>query len=382
MLFHVFCGYPGNTEDYAAVVEMLPASHSPDGRRYYSAVSVSPIRIPEAHTMKRRCFIQTAAASSAAGVVCIDSVAGAEPQSSATSGGSFAIDDNKITFFTRAVARPVNVMVVADTHLFTDDDRGKPYREFSGRMAKAYNKTTHFKTGQPTNPERSFEEALARAKSSGIDLLALVGDIFSFPSEAAIDWVSERLAAVEMPWLYVAGNHDWHYEGMEGTLAHLRAEWIERRLKPMYQGNHPLMAAYDLHGVLFLAIDNSHYEILPEQLEFFRTHVRSGQPLVLLVHIPLYAPGRSMGFGCGNPEWGAAADRNFELERRPKWPDSGHTQTTIDFHREVFDTKNLLGIFAGHIHRQSVDVVNGIPQFVTDANAVGAFADISFVPLR
>ena len=89
-----------------------------------------------------------------------------------------------------------------------------------------------------------------------------------------------------------------------------------------------------------------------------------------------------MGFGYGNPEWGAAADRNFELERRPKWPDSGHTQTTIDFHREVFDTKNLLGIFAGHIHRQSVDVVNGIPQFVTDANAVGAFADISFVPLR
>jgi len=27
-------------------------------------------------------------------------------------------------------------------------------------------------------------------------------------------------------------------------------------------------------------------------------------PLVLLVHIPLYAPGKSISFGCGNPNWG------------------------------------------------------------------------------
>jgi len=330
--------------------------------------------------MKRRFFIQTAAAVSATGGVCIDSITEAEQNDSATSGESFAIDDNKVTFFTKAVTRPVNVTVVADTHLFTDDDRGKPYHEYSGRMAKAYNKTIHFRTGQPTSPEQSFEEILARAKSGNSDLLALVGDIFSFPSEAAIDWVSDRLAKLEMPWIYVAGNHDWHYEGMAGSLEKLRAEWIERRLKPMYQGNHPLMAAHDIHGVRFLAIDNSHYEILPEQLEFFRTQVNSGQPLVLLIHIPLYAPGRSMGFGCGNPKWGAATDRNYEIERRPKWRDSGHTQTTIDFHREVFDAKNLMGIFAGHIHRQSVDVVNGIPQFVTNANAVAAFMEVSFVP--
>lgn len=330
--------------------------------------------------MKRRSFIQTASAASAAGLVCVDSVAEAETFTAAASGESFAIDDNKVTFFTNAVTRPVNVMVVADTHLFTDDERGKPYRQFSGRMAKAYNSTSHFKTGQPTNPEQSFEAALARTKSEGIDLLALVGDIFSFPSEAAIDWVLERLAAVEMPWLYVAGNHDWHYEGMEGSLEQLRAEWIERRLKPMYHGNHPLMAVYEVHGVRFLAIDNSHYEILPEQLEFFRTEVRRGQPMVLLVHIPLYAPGRSMGFGCGHPDWGAATDRNYELERRPKWRESGHTQTTLDFHREVFAAKNLMGIFAGHIHQQSVDVFKGIPQFVTDANAVGAFMDVRFVP--
>ncbi len=330
--------------------------------------------------MKRRSFLLTAAAASAAGSLNTELVTGAETTIKPTWQRSFAVDDSRVTFHTDAVTRPVNVLVVADTHLFTDDERGKPYQEFSGRMSRAYNKTTHFKTRQPTNPEQSFEAALARAKANQVDLLALVGDLFSFPSEAAIDWVSERLADVEMPWLYVAGNHDWHYEGMEGSLDKLREEWIEKRLKPLYQGNHPLMAAYDIQGVRFLTIDNSHYEILPEQLEFFRIQVNSGQPLVLLVHIPLYAPGRPMGFGCGNPKWGAASDRNYKIERRPKWPESGHTQATMDFHREVFEANNLLGIFAGHTHRQSLDVINGTPQFVTNANAVGAYLDVSFVP--
>ena len=141
-----------------------------------------------------------------------------------------------------------------------------------------------------------------------------------------------------------------------------------------------MMAAYEIHGVRFLAIDNSQYEILPEQLTFFREQVNSGMPLVLMVHIPLYAPGRPVGFGCGHPQWGAATDKNHEIERRPSWPESGHTQSTIDFRREVFEADNLLGIFAGHIHRQSLDVLNGVPQFVANANAVGASLDVSLVP--
>jgi hypothetical protein len=40
----------------------------------------------------------------------------------------------------------------------------------------------------------------------------------------------------------------------------------------------------------------------------------------------------------------------------------------------------MLGIFAGHIHRNSMDVINGIPQFVADDNASGAFLDVEFMP--
>ena len=88
----------------------------------------------------------------------------------------------------------------------------------------------------------------------------------------------------------IHGNHDWHYEGMRGKLDTLRDTWIENRLLSLYQGKNPLMAAYDIKGIRFLAIDNSTYEINDEQLAFFSKHAASGLPLVLLVHIPMYAP--------------------------------------------------------------------------------------------
>lgn len=96
------------------------------------------------------------------------------------------------------------------------------------------------------------------------------------------------------------------------------------------------------------------------------------------MHIPLYAPGRGIYFGCGHPEWGAKSDKIWQIERRPKWPESGHTATTLAFRNEVSAARNLLSVFAGHIHRQSLDCVNNIPQFVTEANASGGYLDVEF----
>ncbi|MCP4976820.1 MAG: metallophosphoesterase [Maribacter sp.] len=292
------------------------------------------------------------------------------------------MDQQKVSFYAEAINRPIKVIHIADTHLFKDDDRGIPYQEYSDRMAKAYNQTTHFQTRIKTNPEDAFEQTLAFAKEVNADVITLIGDIFSFPSEAAIEWVLSKLKDTGIPYIYIAGNHDWHYEGMEGTLESLRDTWIEKRLLPLYQGNHPLMAAYDIKGIRFLAIDNSTYQINEEQLAFFTNQVASGMPLVLLVHIPMYAPGKKISFGCGNPNWGAATDQNFKLERRQKWPDGGHTQTTLNFHRKVFNAPNLLGIFAGHIHRNSIELIKGKPQIVTDDNASAGYLDINFLPLE
>jgi len=294
--------------------------------------------------------------------------------------GSLSFDNPRVRCFSPAIEKPVRLCFIPDTHLWRDDDRGEAYKPFSARMAKAYNTTRHFQTKDPTHPEESFVAALKLARDNHSDLVILAGDLFSFPSEAAIEWAQARLNEAGLPYAYVAGNHDWHYEGMEGTSDLLRETWIQKRLRPLYQGAHPMMNVREVGGLRFVVLDNSTYEIHPEQLAFYRQQVRTGQPLVLIVHIPLYVPGRSVGFGCGHPEWGAKTDRSFETERRPRWRETGHTETTLDFHREVFRTPNLLGVFAGHIHRASSDTYLGIPQIVSDANAMGAYLDLEFLP--
>ena len=332
--------------------------------------------------MKRRSFIEGTTTALAGFGFTASSCANAEPKEIKNPvKQSVTMDQEKVMFYSEVIKKPIKVVHIADTHLFKDDERGIPYQVYSQRMAKAYNQTTHFKSQVKTHPEEAFEQALEFAKEVNADVITLVGDIFSFPSEAAIEWVLSKLKDVGIPYLYTAGNHDWHYEGMEGSLNSLRDTWIEKRLLPLYQGSHPLMAAYDIKGIRFLAIDNSTYEINEEQFVFFKEQVASGLPLVLLTHIPMYAPGKGIYFGCGNPNWGAATDRNFNLEKRPKWPEAGHTQTTINFHKEVFNAPNLLGIFAGHIHRNSIEIINGKPQIVSDDNASGAYLDISFLPL-
>ena len=292
------------------------------------------------------------------------------------------MDQEKVSFYSDVIKEKIKVIHIADTHLYMDDERGIPFLNYSNRMAKAYNQTTHFKTREKTNPKKSFEEALTFAKELNADVITLVGDIFSFPSELAVEWVQSKLKAIGIPYIYIAGNHDWHYEGMKGKLTSLRDKWIEKRLKPLYQGNNPLMAAYDIKGIRFLAIDNSTYEINDEQLIFLSEQVASGLPLVLLVHIPMYAPGKKISFGCGNPFWGATTDRNSKLERRPKWPENGHTKTTFEFYKKVFDSSNVMGIFAGHIHQNSIEIIKGKPQIVSDDNANGAYLDIDFMPLE
>ncbi|MCC5927756.1 MAG: metallophosphoesterase [Cyclobacteriaceae bacterium] len=300
---------------------------------------------------------------------------------SGTSGkGSFSMDGHRLGFYHSEIKESFNIMMISDTHLFMNDEREEPFRQYSGRMAGAYNKTQHFQTGIDTHPEECFSRSLSLAKENGVDLIALIGDIFSFPAEAAIEWVTGKLRETGIPFIYTSGNHDWHYEGMTGSMESLRQEWISKRLLPMYQGEHPLMSTREIKGVLFVAIDNSYYEIVPEQLTYLNQAIATGKPVVLMCHIPMYMPGRGLGYGCGHPGWSAASDRNYELERREPWRQDGHTETTMLFHKTLFDAPNVIGVLSGHVHRYSLDVFKGIPQITADANAKGARLDVAFDP--
>lgn len=328
--------------------------------------------------MKRRDLLQLLTAAGLGAGLPAWSVPGAPEKTKRT--GSFSLDGTRLKFFHPKIKKEFKTVMIADTHLFRDDERGLPFQTYSARMAKAYNQTNHYLTGEPTNPEKSLLSSLDLAAKNKAELVTLIGDIVSFPSEAAIEFVQEKMRSAGLPYLYTAGNHDWHYEGMQGSIADLRSNWIQKRLLPLYQRNDPMMQVTELNGIRILVFDNSNYQITTSQLQFLQQQLQFSQPVLLMLHIPLYAPGRSVGYGCGHPQWGAKADRNFELERRERWPENGHTPATMEFHRTVFNSPSIIGVLAGHIHRPSLDIINGIPQVVTEANAVGACLEIEFIP--
>ncbi len=295
---------------------------------------------------------------------------------------NFSVDKNNVRIYSADIKDTIRMVVLADTHLWMSDEREEPYHQYSKRMAGAYHVTKHFQTGIGTNPRKAFVETLALAKKKNTDGVAILGDLFSYPSEAAVDWALDTLKQISIPFFYTCGNHDWHYEGMSGSSKDLRATWVHKRLLPMFQDNAPLCYAKEIKGVRFLFVDNSIYEILPEQLAFIKKEIKTRKPLVLMMHIPLYAQGRTIGFGCGHPDWNAKTDSWYVIERREQWPEEGHSAVTMEFYERVVNARNIIAIFAGHIHPQSLDVINGIPQFVTPANYDGGYLDLQIIPKK
>ncbi len=331
--------------------------------------------------VSRRRFLQSAALSCAAWATCSSGADASDAQKSEDWQTTCSFDKNRVRIYSNKVAEKVKILQISDAHLYLDDERGDEFKEFSGRMAKAYNNTRNVKTNEPTNPIEMFRQIADEAQKARYDALALTGDIISFPTAAGVDFVRETLAETETPYYYVSGNHDWHFEGMPGTERDLRDEWIETRLKSLYpDGANPLIYARTVKGVKFLFVDDSIYEILPEQLDALQKELSANLPTLVFMHVPLYAPGRSVGFGVGHPGWNAKSDGNYKIERRPQWPESGHTKTTFDFRDALLQAPNVLGVFTGHIHVDSLDLCSGKPLHVAQAAVDGSTFELEIEP--
>ncbi len=285
-----------------------------------------------------------------------------------------------INIYSSAVSDTVRLMVFADTHLWMNDEREEPYREYSARMAGAYHSVKHFQTGAPTTPEESFLATIRLAQQRGVDAIAMLGDIVSYPSERGVEWIGEVLDTVAIPCYYTSGNHDWHYEGMEGSSESLREKWRGERLMSLFGDNDPDAYTVEVKGVRLLLVDDSNYKITPEQRDAVAAEVKSDKPFILMHHIPFYAPSRSVSFGIGHPDWSAATDKNYKIERREQWPAEGHTEVDYEFYDLATSAPNLLASIAGHVHSYGVDIIHGRPHYTVGANAQGAYYIVNIMP--
>ena len=231
--------------------------------------------------------------------------------------------------------RPLRVWQVSDSHLNLRDSRDDEYKDFYARMGVEWN--------PKLTAREAFERILDDAREKRPDLLLVTGDLISFPTLKNVEFAVERLDACGVPWLYTAGNHDWHFEGDEGSDAEQRALWIEKRLLPPYKGEDPMAYAKTVGGVRFL--------------------------MIVAMHIPLWHRGWG-AYACGSPDWCTAADKNWQIERRQPWAER-QDESTFEFRRAVDEADSLLAVLAGHYHRLEMVLDSGLLHATAPLAAVG-----------
>ena len=318
--------------------------------------------------LTRRTFLANGGVATLLGATGCASVAGRAAEK------EFVLSPNgkKLDLPWPGLKEKLRIWVAGDTHFGMYDERDAQYADNYRRMSwkpEGYAETvkTH---------KAAFEKMLADAKKEKIDLLVLVGDIISFPTLANVEYVTGALKASGVDWMYVAGNHDWHFEGDTGSDLEQRDRWIPRRLKPFYpEGADPLMYSRVVKGVRLVAIDDSAYLIRREQVEFWKAEAAKGDPVALVMHVPLYVPGWGI-FTCGCPDWGAAKDPYWKIERREKWRAEGPTPESFAFREAVLSTPNLVGVFTGHFHVPMSAHIRGQNLFSVISNGDGKFLDV------
>lgn len=322
-----------------------------------------------------------------------------------------AISDLGATIALPGLPRPLRLMHISDSHVDLGLDEGdlspEEFVEIETRVLAGEEVTDAEAAqlgGYPMvasymggNPQRSpsdrtltaavaFEQQVAEAVGVDADVIVLTGDNINFPSERAVAHLVSVLEGSGIPYLFVAGNHDWDMHAQPGSPEERRDGWQRTVLAPLYGGRDPKAWFEDIGGVRIVALDNSTGEVSAEQVTFFR-HVANDSPLpvLLLVHIPLYSsrlnstistvpfsrrpgaevePAAGAGALCGDPD------------------DQTTTVATRELMKAVDSCEKLAAVLSGHIHTAQAHCIGAHDgmQYVADAGVFGGYRVLDLVP--
>ena len=243
----------------------------------------------------------------------------------------------------------LKILQITDTHISIADEKEADMMKYGERMHQAYlNPRKHYALDTLETTFEYFDDILQKAKKENVNLLLLTGDIVNFPSAVSVKYVYDRLTATGIPWLFISGNHDWHYEGLPGSPDSLRDVWTQKSLLPLYNGLNPLFYSKIIKGINFVGIDNSTGQVNESQIRFLQDQLKKPEPIVMISHIP------------------------YSLNNKTN-------QTGMAAFIDVItaNSDKITAIFTGHNHRFSFYFTGNLCQYSTMAGFQGASYSIN-----
>ena len=237
--------------------------------------------------------------------------------------------------------KPFSVLHVSDTHLtavYPHEDKWKQ------EMSRA--DTPIFGAKQ----EGALAEAVAYA-GRHCDFLLHTGDLIDFVSEANLD-IAKRLLPGGC--LGALGNHEYSHYGWlvkkAGTAGPGREE-TRKMLSKAYPFRIPV-AAKEVNGVVFVAMDDADGAFSEDQFKAFRRIAAMGKPIILCQHVPFYTRGICRA---AKRWWKKGTDEDAPELRLPDFVRQKADPATQGFIDYLKAEPLLKGILAGHLHLVAED---------------------------
>lgn len=251
------------------------------------------------------------------------------------------------------------LLFLTDTHVVVKD--GKASGQEAENQESRY---PMFVNEEGVSAEEQFPEWIRYANEKKVDAVLLGGDIIDTPSEANLQWLEGQLEALDMPYLYINGNHDWtcpwEYMTQVGRETYLPL------LEPFMQGN-TAFQRLDLGGLLILGIDDSTNQVDSQALSGCESALTEGRPVIVLAHVPFMTQ--------------STLSRAKEVWNSPVVIGAGNfggifpNEESEKFISMITAAESSVElVLAGHVHFYDRDVIEGeknVPQVVGGAGYQG-----------
>lgn len=252
-----------------------------------------------------------------------------------------------------------DILFLTDTHVVQESPEDSRQVGDNARERK-----TMFKDAEGVPSSEQYPAWMNYAVEQDMDGVLLGGDIIDFPSEANVGFIREQFAKLDMPYVYVLGNHDWTYPWDYMT------ESGQQEYLPMFapmMGGNTAIQSYDFGEFTVVAVDNSSGQVNPEALETYEEILKEDKPVILMVHVPLLSDSVL-----------SKAEEVWQLDVVIGNEEVGGIQpnsTTEEFVKLTTDADSPVEmVLAGHVHFYDRDYIEGekeILQIVGDAGYKG-----------
>lgn len=242
---------------------------------------------------------------------------------------------------------------------FSDSHIEVPSDTESSQTVEDYVESRAFGIEGITSSEM-FTQFIDYANAQNCNAVLLAGDIVDSPTASNIEFLRNSFNNLNVPYLYVMGNHDWTY-----PWEYFTATSYDKYLSLFneFTNNDTSVQMIEYDDLIILGVDDSKGQLADDAYNTVKKILTSDKPVIIVMHVPL-----------ANDD---LVKQTTEVWSSPVVTGDGGTKPnkiTTKFMKLIYaENSPVVAVLAGHIHFYTKENLNdNIVQYTNDPGYAGA----------